>query len=255
MNNSIKTIVKNRFILILSLLFYPVGVYQMWKKPNRFWNRLIYTVLGLPIFIIIFSFIIIITLAAFLAPLDMTVGDRQDRELFNSAGNYGVNFLKTGKETNGSYELVRVDLEPSGGNDWHYHKLFDEQFTVEEGEMIIGLEGKEMILKPGETITAKRNQMHFFKNASATSKAVLLVKSSPAMGLEKTIRVGYGLANDGEIKENGFSKNPWHMALLMGYSGSYLQGLPSFIQEPLVNGMAKIAQWKGEDKTLEKYFR
>ena len=76
----------------------------------------------------------------------------------------------------------------------------------------------------------------------------------PAGGLEKSVRVVYGLANDGQF--NGeITENPWHMALLLGYSGTYLPDVPGFIQEPLVNALAKIAQWKGEDKALEKYFR
>jgi hypothetical protein len=45
------------------------------------------------------------------------------------------------------------------------------------------------------------------------------------------------------------------MCLLLGYSGSYLEGMPSFIQEPLVNSLARIAQWRGEDKELEVFYK
>jgi hypothetical protein len=51
------------------------------------------------------------------------------------------------------------------------------------------------------------------------------------------------------------TKNPWHMALLLAYSESYLPAMPSWFQEPLINSLARIAQWKGEDKALYKYFR
>ena len=38
-------------------------------------------------------------------------------------------------------------------------------------------------------------------------------------------------------------------------SESYLEGMPGWFQEPLINAFAKIAQWRGEDRELYKYFR
>ncbi|MBN2611077.1 MAG: hypothetical protein JXB00_05935 [Bacteroidales bacterium] len=61
--------------------------------------------------------------------------------------------------------------------------------------------------------------------------------------------------NTGQWNHDGFAKNPWHLILLLGYSESYLPKIPPFIQEPLINSLAKIAQWKGEDKALEIFFR
>ena len=95
--------------------------------------------------------------------------------------------------------------------------------------------------------------MHYFRNET-DSLVVMTVKTTPACGLEKTLRVAYGLINSGQLKD-GMTKNPWHMCLLLGYSGSYLEGLPSFIQEPLVSSLARIAQWKGEDKELAVFYR
>ena len=44
------------------------------------------------------------------------------------------------------------------------------------------------------------------------------------------------------------------MALLEYYS-IYLPGIPEMIQEPQVDALAKIAQWKGKDKALKMYFK
>jgi len=41
---------------------------------------------------------------------------------------------------------------------------------------------------------------------------------------------------------------------LLAYSETYLAGMPKWFQGPLINSLAKIAQWKGEDKSLYKYF-
>jgi hypothetical protein len=148
---------------------------------------------------------------------------------------------------------VQVELEPYGGNDWHYHSSFEESFTVLDGTVRIGNDGKELLLKKGDSAMADRKHLHFFKNARG-EKSVLLVKIAPAAGLEKTLRVAYGLINDGLLR-NDMTKNPWHMVLLLAYSESYLPVMPSWFQEPLVNALAKIAQWKGEDKELYKYFK
>lgn len=235
------------------LAFFPIGIYKLWKyNPNKTVN-LLYSFIYFPVFFLITLFICLSTFAAFLPPLDLTVNDRSDRTLYNPGGNYAVTFITTGAETGGNYELIRVELEPKGGNYWHFHKTFDEEFTNLEGQIDIGLEGEIFHLPEGETILAKKNESHFFHNPS-DGKSVLLVKTSPARGLEKTLRVAYGLENDG-LSIDGLPKNFWHLVLVMGYSESYFGAVPLFIQEPLVVSLSKLAQWLGHDKELEKYFK
>ncbi len=237
----------------LYLLFYPIGIFKIWRMKGWIIGKLAYAILGFPVFIIVATYLGIVFFAFFLPPLDRSVGVRPDRTIYNTAGNYSATFVKTGNETNGAYELVEVELEPEGGNDWHYHKSFSEEFTVVEGQVKIGRNGTEFILNKGESATAEHEDMHFFKNA-LDKKSVLLVKIVPASGLEKTLRVAYGLINDGKLK-NDMTENPWHMALLLAYSESYLEGMPGWFQEPLINALAQIAQWRGEDKELDKYIR
>jgi len=214
--------------------------------------KLLYSILALPVFLLVAAYLGIILFAAFLPKLDRTVGNRTDKTIYNREGNYSATFVQTGRETNSAYELVQVELEPHGGNDWHYHTRFTEQFTVVEGQVKIGRNGKEIILNKGQTAEANKKDMHYFKNV-LDQKSVVLVKTTPAAGLEKTLRVAYGLMNDGLLK-NDMTENPWHMCLLLAYSESYLPGMPNWFQEPLINALAKIAQWKGEDKSLYKYF-
>jgi hypothetical protein len=124
---------------------------------------------------------------------------------------------------------------------------------VLDGQVKIGHNGDEILINKGQSARAEREDMHFFKNARA-EKSLLLVKITPASGLEKTIRIGYGLINDGLLK-NDMSENPWHLILLLGYSETHLQGLPRWFQDPLISSLAKIAQWRGEDRELYKYFK
>lgn len=239
--------------LHLWYLFYPIGLVRIWKTKTNLFAKLAYSLFGLPVFLLLAVYFSTVVFALFLPPLDRTVGLRTDKTIVNKEGNYSATFLKTGAETNNAYELVQVELEPHGGNDWHYHTSFTEQFTVLKGKIEIGHNGESSLLNEGQTTMADKKDMHFFKNATDKT-AVLLVKITPASGLEKTLRVAYGLINDGLLK-NDMTENPWHMCLLLAYSESYLQGLPSWFQEPLINALAKIAQWKGEDRELYKYFK
>ncbi|MGZ8525890.1 MAG: cupin domain-containing protein [Chitinophagaceae bacterium] len=244
---------KNKWKYRVSLLFYPVGVVSIWRGKASLWIKWLYTVLALPVFLLVAAYISIVLFAAFLPALDRTVGQRSDKTIYNHEGNYSATFVHTGQETNNAYELVQVELEPHGGNDWHYHTSFEEEFTVVEGRVKIGRNGKEIILEKGQATVAGKKDMHSFKNALDT-KSILLVKVTPAAGLEKTLRVAYGLINDGLLK-NDMTKNPWHMCLLLAYSESYLPAMPNWFQEPLINALAKIAQWNNEDKSLYKYFK
>ena len=243
---------KSKWKYWLSLLFYPVGVVSIWRRKIRLWIKLLYTILVLPVFLLVAGYLGIVLFAAFLPELDRTVGNRSDKTIYNKKGNYSATFVQTRRETNNAYELVQVELEPHGGNDWHYHASFVEQFTVVEGQVKIGSNGQEIVLEKGQTTAADKKDMHYFKNG-LDKKSILLVKAIPAAGLEKTLRVAYGLINDGLLK-NDMTENPWHMCLLLAYSEAYLPGMPNWFQEPLITALAKIAQWKGEDKSLYKYF-
>lgn len=249
--NTASTVKNSKWKNWLSLLFYPVGVVRLWRSKAKVWVKLMYSILALPFFLLISVYLGVVLFAVFLPELDRTVGNRNDKTIYNKEGNYSATFVKTGKETNNAYELVQVELEPNGGNDWHYHTSFVEEFTVIDGKIRIGKNGDEVMLDKGQSTSADKKDMHYFKNA-LNKKSVLLVKVTPAAGLEKTLRVAYGLINDGLLK-NDMTENPWHMCLLLGYSESYLQGMPTWFQEPLITALAKIAQWKGEDKELEKY--
>ena len=250
--NTASTVKKSKWKRWLSFLFYPTGVVRIWRSKTGLWIKLMYSILVLPVFLLITVYMSLVLFAAFLPELDRTVGNRTDKTIINREGNYSATFVKTGKETNNAFELVQVELEPNGGNDWHYHTSFLEEFTVIDGKIRIGKNGEEIMLGKGQSTAAEKNDMHYFKNA-LNKKSVLLVKVTPAAGLEKTLRVAYGLINDGLLK-NDMTENPWHMCLLLGYSESYLKGMPGWFQEPLITALAKIAQWKGEDKELQKYY-
>ncbi len=98
----------------------------------------------------------------FLPALDRRVESRTDGTIRNRDGNYESTFLTTSHESKGTYELIQVEIEPKEGNGWHYHKTFEEQFTVLTGQLTVGLDGKNITLSEGQTATVLPDKLHFF---------------------------------------------------------------------------------------------
>lgn len=167
-----------------------------------------------------------------------------------------VTFLETSAETNGKFTLVQVELAPSGGNEPHYHKTFEETFTVVEG--VLGIQvGKQIAhLKNGESATVPTGSLHRFFNPSDTEKVVFNVLLQPGSeGFERTLQVAYGLARDGRTSRKGIPKSLYHMALIILWSDTNLPGLFSRM-EPAMRWLAKRAVKKGIDAALvAKYCR
>lgn len=248
-----KRISKSLEFALLFFLFFPLGAVRIWKLKKQWLLKVLYTILGIPLFLALYTFLGIVFFAAFLPPVDLSIGDRKDRTVVNSLDHYVSTFIKTSHDTNNAYELIQVQVKPGGGNGLHYHKSFEEEFTVIKGTLTVYLDGVRHDLTEGQSAVAQRKVMHAFEN-NTKEDILIQVKTTPAKGLEKSIRVAYGLMNTGKWEPDGFAKNPWHLFLLLGYSGTYLPDIPSFVQEPLINSLAKIAQWKGEDKELKVFF-
>ncbi len=159
-------------------------------------------------------------------------------------------FLETSAETNGRRTLIQVELAPAGGNDLHYHKTFDETFTVIKGTLGIQT-GKEIhYLLPGESITANAGQLHRFFNPSKEEAIVFNVSLNPgSVGFENTLQVVYGLASDGLTTSKCVPKNPYHLGLITLWSDTNMPGWMSKL-EPVLRWFARQAIREGIDREL-----
>ena len=110
-------------------------------------------------------------------------------------------------------------------------------------------------LKPGESATAGANINHLFRNRSGKTGKFLVELRPASRGFEQSLQIGYGLANDGLCKPNGFPKDKLALAWLFDISESNLPGWMSMF-EFILRRQAKQARLKGIDKKLiEKYVR
>ncbi len=69
-------------------------------------------------------------------------------------------------------------------------------------------------------------------------------------GFEKALKAGYGLAADGLTAPSGAPKNPYHLAVLLGWSEIRMPGVFT-LAEPLLRLLAGRARRKGIDAELE----
>ncbi len=172
-----------------------------------------------------------------------------ERKIYNPIQKDYVTFLKTHADTNGEYTLVEVELANGGGVGLHYHKTYSEKFECLQGEVQVQLGKTLHTLKAGESATAAPNINHLFRNRSGKSCTFRVELRPASRGFEQSLQIGYGLANDGLCKPNGFPKDKLALAWLFDISESNLPGWMS-IFEFILRKQAKKARQKGIDKKL-----
>jgi len=178
-----------------------------------------------------------------------------ERKIYNPIQKDYVTFIKTAAETNGECTLVEVELASGGGVGLHYHKTYSEKFDCLDGEVQIGLGKTIVTLRPGESVTAEPNVNHLFRNRSGKPCRFRVELRPASPGFEQSLQIGYGLANDGLCKANGFPKDKLALAWLFDISESNLPGWMSAF-EFILRKQAKKARENQIDKVLtEKYVR
>jgi quercetin dioxygenase-like cupin family protein len=178
-----------------------------------------------------------------------------DRKIYNPIQKDTVVFLKTSADTDGEYTLVEVELANGGGVGLHYHKTYSEAFECMEGEVQIKLDKAINVLQAGQCATAEPYVNHLFRNRSGKSCKFRVELRPASRGFEQSLQIGYGLANDGLCKNNGFPKDKLALAWLFDISESNLPGWMSVL-EFILRKQANKARQMGIDKALlEKYVR
>ena len=139
--------------------------------------------------------------------LSITQMTEISRKIYNPIQKDHVTFIKTSAETNGAYTLVEVELANGCGVGLHYHKTYSEKFDCLEGEVQIVLGKQVHTLQPGRSATAEPHINHLFRNRSGKACKFRVELRPASRGFEQSLQIGYGLANDGLVKSNGFPKD------------------------------------------------
>ncbi|GAA0453534.1 cupin domain-containing protein [Alkalibacillus silvisoli] len=165
-----------------------------------------------------------------------------------------ITFLKTSRETEGAYEYIEVDLPPAKeGPGLHYHNNFEEEFEVIDGKLKVTIAEEDHVLQQGETKTITKETNHTFSNASEEQSVTFRVKITPAHQFEESMRILYGLMEDGKTNDKGVPNNKTYAAIALYMQDSRVVRMP-FLLKYFLNYLAKKGKKKGVDKELiEKY--
>jgi mannose-6-phosphate isomerase-like protein (cupin superfamily) len=101
--------------------------------------------------------------------------------------------LVSGKDTDGRYSLIDMQVPFCGGPELHRHD-FEEMFTVLDGEIEVTFRGKKFTVGAGTTVNIPANAPHHFKNVSGKPSRMLCM-CSPAGQEEFFTRIGTPVAS------------------------------------------------------------
>ena len=165
-----------------------------------------------------------------------------------------VTFSQTSAESEGKITEIDITLMPGGNNPLHYHKTHSETFFAIDSEVGVGLKkGKKKILKPGESYTVEPMALHYWFNPT-DSEIKFKIEIKPGHeGFENSLRIIYGLAEDGLANKQGIPKSLRHKAIVACMADMNLPGFFTLIF-PVLERIAKKAKNSGiEQKLVVKY--
>lgn len=163
--------------------------------------------------------------------------------------------MKTADETQGEYLLIKVSLPPLGeGPPLHKHLKFTEEFEVLKGKLTINIGEKEDIFVVGQKLLVPIGMAHTFYNAH-DELVEFRVKLTSASGFEQSVRIHYGLMDDGLTDGAGNPNNLCYLIKILKLQDTFLADKSIWLQQILfgiISGFGKII---GVYKLLDKYLR
>lgn len=145
-----------------------------------------------------------------------------------------ITFIQTSDDTGG--ELLEMEslfqphsVEPVP----HYHPFQEEFFTVLEGEITVRTNGQLKVLKQGDKLRIKKDQVHSMWNHSA-QKAKLNWKVMPASDTEYFLENGIGIANKKKTNKKGMPPLLQIALLAKRFAHVYRVARPSFLVQKIL---------------------
>lgn len=164
-----------------------------------------------------------------------------------------ITFLETAKATNGQYLLIEVALPPHGkGPPLHIHDRFEEEFEVISGKLTVTLGKIKHTLEAGNRCVATLKTPHTFTN-NDDEPVIFRVRLTPPSQFEQSVRIHYGLMDDGLTDDKGNPKSLAHTALVLSLQNTLIAGIPRWLQRCLFGLIVTRARKRGGYAALEKY--
>jgi mannose-6-phosphate isomerase-like protein (cupin superfamily) len=163
-----------------------------------------------------------------------------------------VRFIETAEETKGKHLLIEVTLPAYGdGPPLHIHDEFEETFECVHGQLTLSIGKKKVMLYRGDQIRVEKHIRHTFNN-ERPEPVIFRVKLTPPSRFEASIRIHYGLMNDGLTNRKGHPKSLLHTALILSLQNTCISGIPVLWQKKLLGYLIRKGRRKEAYKALTK---
>ena len=165
---------------------------------------------------------------------------------------YTVTFLITAAESGNRRSEMEIELRPGGGNGLHRHLNFTETFIPLEGALEVQIGQNKLLLEPGEQYTVPIGVPHNFANPGQKPIRFRVVIEPGHQGFEYSLRMLYGLANDGRATIKTWD-DLLHASVVLMISDMRLAGKQALIN-PFLPWLYRLARRKGyEHDMIRKY--
>lgn len=154
-------------------------------------------------------------------------------------------------ESRGAVTELEATVVPGGSNPPHFHRTYDEIFTMLEGSLQLeSPKGVPIDLLPVKKYVVKAGQVHSFRNVSNAPVRIQTQIIPGNEGFENSLRILYGLASDGRYhRRRKVPRNFEHLAVCMSMSDTCLKG-PLSLLNTVFRLVARFARWRGVEKQL-----
>lgn len=98
-------------------------------------------------------------------------------------GGLELRFKKTKEETGGALDLFEMTVQPNARMPVpHYHESWDETILGLDGVTAWRLEGRDVELRPGESLFIPRGAVHGFRNDTQEAATCLCILTPGVLG-------------------------------------------------------------------------
>jgi mannose-6-phosphate isomerase-like protein (cupin superfamily) len=165
-------------------------------------------------------------------------------EIVNCFSGERLVILRSGHETGGSYSENEIHLQPGGAvPKAHVHLKSDETFEVIRGQLTLIVDGRQIVLGPGEAYTIPMGVPHQPFN-KGSEPVVARVRITPAGQHDLMLAQVHGFLTE---KEAPRGEREWFLQAMLysTYYGTYLAKPPVVVQKILSFLIAPTARLLG----------
>jgi hypothetical protein len=129
----------------------------------------------------------------------------------------------------------------------HWHPVLTETFRVLEGRMRFRVDGRELVLGPGEGVTIRPGEVHQFWNTDE-GRLRVVNKVRPPGHHRQMFDLWHRLDLAGKNNRHGVPKDPLALGMLWELKDGYLAGVPVCRQKVFFGGLARLARMAGYEE-------